>query len=127
MQSKFFQKISKSKTLKIVNFGWRVFKISFEDLIQNKEGHPLLGEVDFEAGTIKLFGGLKDPMAREVLLHELTHIILETVGLGDDILKGAKLNNEFTTDQITRGFLILYNLNPKLSRLINDFNPSSKL
>ncbi len=127
MQSKFFQKICKSKKLMTVDFGWRRFSISFEDLIQNKEGHPLLGEVDFEGGTIKLFKGLKDPMAREVLLHELTHIVLETVGLGDDILKGSRLTNEFTTDQITRGFLILYNLNPQISRLLSDSNPSSRL
>ena len=80
------------------------------------------GSADFDKGIISLEKDMDHETARETLVHELTHIVLELCGFGgqeDTGLVESHTNEEITT-LTSRGWLTLINLNQKLFEIINE-------
>jgi len=115
MQSKLFKKLIDNKITK-VDFGWTVFEIKFEKKL-SVDGEECYGNSDFDKKEIVLEEDLPPGRDREILLHEITHIVLETMGLGSGL---KSKDNESLTYQISRGFTLLYNLNKELVKTIYD-------
>lgn len=91
--------------------GWRTFTIkTVTDLTE--DGETCWGRTDFDRGIISLESYMNNETHKETLLHEITHVILETVGLGTD--ESAGRTNEILTVQVSRGFLQAFNLNKEL-------------
>lgn len=91
--------------------GWRTFTIkTVPDLVE--DGEKCWGCTDFDRATISLESLMNKETHKETLLHEITHVILETVGLGAD--ESPVRTNEIMTSQISRGFLQAFNLNKSM-------------
>jgi len=57
--------------------------------------------------------------ARETLLHEITHALFELIGFTSDNEETKfEENNEDLTLKISRGYMLLINLNPKLMEIL---------
>lgn len=103
-----------------VESGWRKFKIQMQERITH-QGSPCHGITDFDDCTISLDPGMKSDLALEVTIHELFHILLESVGMGgdeEDLIYSIK--NEQATSIISRGFMQLVRMNPELFEIIQD-------
>lgn len=100
--------------------GWRKFLFKFKERI-SYHGSPCHGLTDFDACVISLDPCMTNDLALETLIHEIYHVLLETVGLGgdeEDLVIQAK--NEHITSIISRGYMLLVKLNPKLFSLIHE-------
>jgi Zn-dependent peptidase ImmA (M78 family) len=100
--------------------GWKDFSIK---IIKNlkSDSQKLYGEVDFDKGILSLEKDMDDTTARHTLLHEVCHILLETVGLGgpeEGVEDSLTTSNETLTEGATRGMLMFKNLNPELWRIL---------
>ena len=103
-----------------VESGWRKFKIQMQDRITH-QGSPCYGVTDFDECTISLDPGMKSDLALEVIIHELFHILLESVGMGgdeEDLI--CSIKNEQATSIIARGYMQLVRMNPELFEIIQD-------
>lgn len=104
-----------------IDAGYRKYKLIFTTAISHN-GSACWGLTDFEKGTISLHKNMEHDLAKEILLHEMTHVILELGGLGgnedDDIVSGQ--TNEHITIQVSRGFMLLMRLNKQLFDIINE-------
>ena len=111
------------KKITHVDFGYAKFKISFIGNL--REGDDLCwGVSDFDAYEIRLDAGIPNEIGREVLLHEIMHGLLNFVGFGgyEDNTEGRRVEsgfvpettNEFLTDSVTKGLLLVMKLNKKL-------------
>jgi hypothetical protein len=66
-----------------------------------------------------LHASLDDGRAREFLMHELTHCVLEIVGYtSEDADAVYSDTNEDMTIKLSRGWLLLLRLNPELVSII---------
>lgn len=104
-----------------VDAGWRVFQINLAKHLY--EGlDKCHGVTDFDGATITLDMDVSDDLAYETLVHELTHVILETVGCGDNYgeQKDLVITNEKLTTLTSRGLIMFMTLNPKLFQLLLD-------
>jgi len=91
--------------------GWRMFKIvHVRDLKDGEE--KCWGHTDFDKAIISLDNSMDVNTYKETLLHEATHVILETVGFGSD--ESITGTNENLTVQVSRGFLQAMRLNKEL-------------
>ena len=103
-------KPSKNKPVSF-NSGWRIFTIkTAKDLTE--DGEKCWGRTDFDRAIISLESFMKQETYRETLLHEVTHVVLETVGFGSD--ENITGTNENLTVQVSRGLLQAFNLNKEL-------------
>lgn len=106
-----------------VDTGYRLYSLEIVPSIDHN-GHSCWGLTDFEKGSILLQKGMDNSLATEILLHELTHVVLELGGLGGgeeetDTVDGH--TNEHITVQVSRGLLMLMRLNKRLFEIINGF------
>ena len=103
------------------NAGYRFFKLDLKRSLKS-ENQKCFGLTDFDKGVISLDKNMNASLARETLLHEITHVVLELCGLGgdreDDNGAVREHNNEELTILISRSFLLLMNLNPELFGII---------
>ena len=75
---------------------------------------------DTDLHEIALRSDLSDGQAREFLMHELTHCVLEVVGYtGENDDATYADTNEDMTIKLSRGFLLLCRLNPRLVQLVS--------
>jgi hypothetical protein len=110
-----------------VDSGWRKFTFHLVPNLQ-ENGEDCHGSTDFDNYKINLDAHAKDSVARETIMHEITHVILETVGFGANIVKDGGdekeqpvvASNERITIQMSRGLMMFYKLNPKLAKLLMD-------
>ena len=103
-----------------INAGYRTYELVVKKIIID-EGSKCWGLTDFHVGEIALIKAQTHETARETLIHELTHLALELTGLGADDDDCVKVHtNEELTTQVSRGFLLLMNLNPKLFSILNE-------
>ena len=102
-----------------VNAGFRTFRVDIKRVLK-EEGQRCFGLTDFDNGVVSLDKDMNPQLARETVLHELTHIVLELCGLGGDETTGLvrEIQNEELTTLVSRTMLLLMNLNPALFRLI---------
>lgn len=106
-----------SKKIKSLDFGWRIFQIRFvENLTLHETGEKCFGITDFDQCEILLEPNVSEDLARETLLHEITHVCLETFGCGN--YKMIMIDNEDLTTRVSRSFLQFINLNPDLAALV---------
>lgn len=103
-----------------VDAGWREFELqAAENIIE--DGHSCHGLTDFNKAFIRLDITMDHDTALETIIHELTHVVLETVGLGGgDEDKEISIKNEDATTLISRGFLQMMRLNPDLFDIIQE-------
>ena len=110
-----------SRGIDSINAGYRTYALEVKKAI-NEKGDSCWGICDFHKGYIHIIRGQDHESARETLVHEMTHLVLEMVGLGaidDDDNVRVKTNEEITT-LVSRGWLLLMNLNPELFELIQE-------
>lgn len=102
-----------------INAGYRTYTLHIKKGLR-QDSAKLYGLTEFDDGKISLEESMDYETARETLLHELTHVVLELTGLGgseaDDSVLAMK--NEEMTTLISRGLLMLINLNPELFGII---------
>jgi len=105
--------------------GYRRFAFIFsKNLVVS--GEKCWGVTDFDKCTIFLGVNMYDETAQEVLLHEITHVLLEIVGLGgggsdevsDELPHHPVINNEYITTLISRVQLMSIRLNPRLYKIL---------
>ena len=113
----------REENIETIEGGFRSFKIETKRVLK-EEGQRCLGITDFDKGIISLDKDMDPQNARETLLHEMTHVALELCGLGGDEttdIVRERTNEELTT-LVSRGYLLLMNLNPRLFELIVNDN-----
>lgn len=94
-----------------VDLGFAVYQLRIMEVLHVDEW----AHTDTDAHEICLRCDLDDGPAREFLMHELTHCVLEVVGYtGQDENKIHGDTNEDMTTKLSRGFLLLLRLNPEL-------------
>ena len=101
-----------------INMGWRHFEIQWKERIYY-EGNSCHGLSNWDTGTVTIDPRLDNELAKETILHEITHLLLENVGLGggeDD--SGIQMKNEDVTALLSRGMMQLWILNPELMSII---------
>ena len=109
----------REENIETIEGGFRSFKIETKRVLK-EEGQRCLGITDFDKGIISLDKDIDPQNARETLLHEMTHVALELCGLGGDEttdIVRERTNEELTT-LVSRGYLLLMNLNPRLFELL---------
>ena len=101
-----------------VDAGWRKFDIIFlKDL--REEGEKCWGKIDFDKCELFLEHDMDDSIARETILHEILHIVLNLVGFDKEHTEGEIIStNEEMVTRITRGLMVLINLNEKLFKIL---------
>lgn len=107
-----------------VDAGYRKFDLKFKRTLK-VDNHKAFGSTDWDTGEICLVTNQAHVDARETLLHEIMHVVLENVGLGGHETTGivTRRTNEEMVTLISRGLLLLMNLNPKLFSIINEQQP----
>jgi hypothetical protein len=103
-----------------VNLGYATYDLIITDNIGD---NLTWGFTNTGTHTIYLHSSMKNQQARETLLHEVTHCILEVIGYtSNDEEKQFQDDNEDMTTKISRGFLLAINLNPTLFSLLIESN-----
>ena len=94
-----------------VDLGFAVYQLRIMETLHVDEW----AHTDTDAHEICLRCDLDDGPAREFLMHELTHCVLEVCGYtSQDVDKVHGDTNEDMTTKLSRGFLLLMRLNPDL-------------
>jgi len=107
--------------------GYQTFKIIVKDNLSSEED-PCWGTTDFDLCIIHLDSAASESTAKESLVHEITHVLLEIVGFGgydssemgnafqDGFIRDT--NNELLTTSVSRAFLLALRLNPEIFRIL---------
>ena len=100
---------------KTVDVGWTSFDIVLTRGL-SVEGTPCFGLTDFDSHVIQIDDSVSDNSARYTIIHEIAHVLLSTVGLGEECLEesGIEVTNEFLAESLGRSFLLFHNLNHEL-------------
>lgn len=102
-----------------VDVGWAEFTFV---LVSNlcDGGDELYGLTLFDDCIIKLDISMPDFKAREIIFHEIFHIILDNLGLDEMNFKGdmVAFSNEALVVGVSKQFSVLNRLNPGLLSLI---------
>lgn len=111
-----------------INLGWSTFTFEVhEDLYCGEIKTDGISE--FSEKKIKLEMCLDDSTARETIIHELFHCMLEGTGMDENNFdtRTLTITNEALVVILTRQQLTLHNLNPGLYPLIfNDIQTTTK-
>ena len=101
-----------------VDGGWAVFTVKLvKGLKSGKDS--CWGTCDFDTYEIRLDDKMADAPARETLLHEICHILLEFCGLGGNDIEESesiKTSNENLTITMSRAMIMFARLNPELAK-----------
>jgi hypothetical protein len=98
-----------------VDLGFARYKLLVADSLPDDEW----AHTDTDLHEIVLHASLDDGRAREFLMHELTHCVLEIVGYtSEDADAVYSDTNEDMTIKLSRGWLLLLRLNPDLVSII---------
>ena len=124
---KSFEELLSKNNLNSINFGYASFYIKFIDGL-SEEGESCWGVTEFDKYEIKLERSLPIYLGREVLMHEITHVILNLVGFGGYKRDKAgnetpdgyipETTNEFLTEAITMGMTQAMRLNKHLFKVL---------
>jgi|APGre2960657373_1045057.scaffolds.fasta_scaffold114648_1 hypothetical protein len=118
MQEHIFSKLEKENILEL-DAGWARFKIVITDEMDS----GVWGYTNLDTHTIFLHKSLQPGPAKEVLMHEITHVILETIGYtSENELAEFSATNEDMTTKISRGVLLFANLNTRLMEILLEKN-----
>lgn len=124
---KSFEDLLNKNRIYSINFGYASFYIKFIDGL-NEEGETCWGVTEFDKYEIKLERTIPIYLGREVLMHEITHVVLNLVGFGgyrrdkqgNDSPDGyiPETTNEFLTEAITMGMTQAMRLNRDLFKVL---------
>ena len=101
-----------------INAGYRKFNLQ---LVKNleEEGQKCWGKTDFDRCQIYLELEASHDIAVETLLHEIMHVVLHFVGFDtDEGESGITATNEELVSRITKGLMLINNLNRKLFKIL---------
>jgi hypothetical protein len=99
-----------------VDVGYAKYKLIVTKEIPENE---VFGYTNPGTYTIYLNQDMENGPARETLLHEITHAIFEVTGFTSDNLETKfEESNEDLTLKVSRGYMLLINLNPVLMNLL---------
>ena len=107
------------KEVSRVNVGWAVFSLELHsDLCEGDQ--KVDGVCDWEEHKIKLEMNLSDSDARETIIHELYHCMLEAAGFDEKNFDQQRmfLTNEQLVVCLSKQTMTLHHLNPKLFSII---------
>lgn len=90
-------------TVKVGPFTFSVILADPDTFIQEGTGKKLMGEVDYGKCTIRIANNLCDQSARQVLIHEMLHAVLNNAGKDD--------HNEEFVDLMATGVFQIANEN----------------
>tara|TARA_R100001460_G_scaffold56822_2_gene96566 strand:+ start:1823 stop:2224 length:402 start_codon:yes stop_codon:yes gene_type:complete len=98
-----------------VDLGWSKFIIELHSDLHDGE-QKVDGLCDWDEKKIKLEMNLSDMDARETIIHEIYHCMLESVGLDERNFDNQKmiLTNEQLVVSLSKQTMTLHHLNPKL-------------
>ena len=102
--------------------GWAQFTFEKTKDLKDDESNKCFGITDFNKFAIVLEENMDDNIAHHTIIHEVSHVLSETFGLGapEDEKEEDKVtsSNEYITEVVTRSFLMFKNLNPELWNLL---------
>lgn len=102
-----------------IDAGWKYFTFELHSNIQynNKECNGL---TEFDNNRILLEISLKDQLAREIIIHEFIHVMLETLAMDEGNFPNGvmQITNEQLTWGLTRMHMLFKKLNPKFYTLM---------
>lgn len=102
--------------------GWVKFSIKFKSTLQY-DGDNCQGLTHFDTFEIIIKDNKSVKALRMVLLHEIWHVLLSTMGVKDpdeDETKPLTYPNEYITEQCARSVVLAQRLNPELWSLLTD-------
>lgn len=102
-----------------VDLGWKKFTFELHaNLKYNGDGVD--GVTHLDTGLIQLEMDLDDDTAKETILHEILHCVLETLGLDERNFPNntIQVTNEQLTYSLSRGMITVGKLNPGLMELL---------
>tara|TARA_R110002126_G_scaffold8408_1_gene39844 strand:- start:1777 stop:2178 length:402 start_codon:yes stop_codon:yes gene_type:complete len=107
-----------------VNVGWADFTFVLASNL-NDDGEELYGLTLFDDCIIKLDIEMEDFKAREIIFHEIFHIVLDNLGMDEMNFKGEFISasNEALVVGVSKQISMLNRLNPGLLSLV--MGPSS--
>ena len=99
-----------------VDLGYAKFKLTITKYMPDPNAWGL---TDTNTQTIHILDCMDNQQAREVIIHEITHAMFEVIGYtSEDPDKVMEDTNEDMTIKVSRGLMMLMNLNPKLFELL---------
>ena len=111
--------ILSEKKLLTINGGWATFDIKIQKGLKSGKQN-CWGTCDFDTYEIHVEKKMEDGPARETILHEICHMLLELCGMGGE---GEGENEEYVwasnerlTITMSRAFLLFTRLNPELAK-----------
>tara|TARA_R100000963_G_C4628223_1_gene93924 strand:- start:48 stop:452 length:405 start_codon:yes stop_codon:yes gene_type:complete len=110
------------KEVKEVNVGWAVFEFELHSNLCSDE-QKIDGMTEWDSKKIKLEMNLSDLDARETIIHEIYHCMLESAGLDEKNFDSQRmfLANEQLVIVLSKQTMLIHLLNPGLySILYND-------
>ena len=114
-----FDILEETPTLGEVNGGWGTFTIKVTKGLKSGKQN-CWGTCDFDTYEIHVEKKMEDGPARETILHEICHMLLELCGMGGE---GEGENEEYVwasnerlTITMSRAFLLFTRLNPELAK-----------
>ena len=110
---------------RVFNAGWRPFTWN---LTRNLEcdGEKAYAVTDFETCKIDIDCDMDYDTTRETILHEINHIIAETVGLDNTTSGVISVTNEEFVTRFSRGMMLVMNLNSELFKALLPNNMESR-
>lgn len=98
-----------------LNTGWAVFEFELHSNLC-VDDQKIDGLTEFDSKKIKLEMNLSDLDARETIIHEIYHCMLEAIGLDEKNFDSQRmfLANEQLVVALSKQTMTLYHLNPKL-------------
>lgn len=102
-----------------INLGWANFMFVLEHDLHH-DGDKVDGLTEFCSKAIKLELNLSDSDARETIIHEIIHCLLESSGLDEKNFDGHSIftTNEYLVVALTKQLTVFNALNPGLMPLL---------
>lgn len=102
-----------------INLGWATFGFELHSDLYYEDS-KVDGVTEFDSRTIKLEMNLSDLDARETIIHEIYHCMLEGCGLDEKNFDGSRmfLTNEQLVVALSKQTMMIHALNPKLNSTI---------
>lgn len=96
-----------------LDFGWKVLTLEIAANLK-LDGMDCDGITEFEECAIKLDSELNDADARETIIHEILHCLMEGAGIHEKNFGTGFINltNEFLADTLAKQLVQFNNLNP---------------
>ena len=120
-----FETIRENPKLQKVDGGWAIFDIKIVKGLKTAKTN-CWGTCDFDTYEIHIEEKMEDAPARETILHEICHMLLEFCGMGGDGEGDAEeyvyASNESVTITMSRSIMMFVRLNPELAKELLNLN-----